>query len=139
MAKSMRNRFTPDSWNIPKAGSRNVLFVATEHDSVYAFDADTGKEFWQVRLVGFGETTSDNRGCSQVIPEIGITSTPVIDLHRGAARHDLTIRARCRVSRWTGREMALFGPPKIRNRRAWRDYFGEGNKFITPMIAHGKV
>jgi len=22
---------------------------------------------------------------------------------------------------------------------AWRDYFGEGNKFITPMIAHGKV
>lgn len=69
--------------DIPKVGSRNVLFVATEHDSVYAFDADTGREFWQVRLVGSGETTSDNRGCSQVIPEIGITSTPVIDLHRG--------------------------------------------------------
>jgi outer membrane protein assembly factor BamB len=78
----MRNRFTPAQLDIPKVGSRNVLFVATEHDSVYAFDADTGKEFWQVRLVGFGETTSDNRGCSQVIPEIGITSTPVIDLHR---------------------------------------------------------
>ncbi len=68
---------------IPKQGLRNVLFVATEHDSVYAFDADTGKEFWHVRLVGPGETTSDNRGCSQVIPEIGITSTPVIDRHRG--------------------------------------------------------
>jgi outer membrane protein assembly factor BamB len=68
---------------IPKQGLRNVLFVATEHDSVYAFDADTRKELWHVQLLGSGETTSDNRGCSQVIPEIGITSTPVIDRHRG--------------------------------------------------------
>jgi outer membrane protein assembly factor BamB len=68
---------------IPKQGLHNVLFVATEHDSVYAFDADTGKELWHVQLLGSGETTSDNRGCSQVIPEIGITSTPVIDRHRG--------------------------------------------------------
>jgi hypothetical protein len=68
---------------IPKQGLRNVLFVATEHDSVYAFDADAGKEFWHVQLLGPGETPSDNRGCSQVTPEIGITSTPVIDRHRG--------------------------------------------------------
>jgi outer membrane protein assembly factor BamB len=68
---------------IPNRGLKNVLFVATEHDSVYAFDADTGKEFWQVRLLGPGETPSDDRGCSQVTPEIGITSTPVIDRHRG--------------------------------------------------------
>jgi outer membrane protein assembly factor BamB len=61
----------------------HVLFVATEHDSVYAFDADAGKEFWHVRLLGPGEVPSDNRGCSQIIPEIGVTSTPVIDLHRG--------------------------------------------------------
>jgi hypothetical protein len=68
---------------VPNLGSKNVLFVATEHDSVYAFDADTGKEFWHVRLLGPGEVPSDNRGCSQIIPEIGITSTPAIDLHRG--------------------------------------------------------
>jgi PQQ-like domain len=68
---------------IPNQGFRSVLFVATEHDSVYAFDADTGKEFWHVRLLGPGEVPSDNQGCSQIIPEIGITSTPVIDLHRG--------------------------------------------------------
>ena len=68
---------------IPQHGTRNVLFVATEHDSVYAVDADTGKEFWHVRLLGLGETTSDDRSCSQVTPEIGITSTPVIDRQHG--------------------------------------------------------
>jgi hypothetical protein len=67
------------------AGSaHNVLFIATEHDSVYAFDADTGTKLWQVSLIGAGESTSDNRGCSQVTPEIGITSTPVIDRKAGA-------------------------------------------------------
>lgn len=68
---------------MPGRGARNVLFAATEHDSVYAFDADTGEAFWHVRLLKPGETPSDPRGCGQVIPEIGITSTPVIDLHRG--------------------------------------------------------
>jgi PQQ enzyme repeat len=61
----------------------NVVFVATEHDSVYAFDADTGTILWQVSLLSGGETTSDDRGCSQVTPEIGITSTPVIDRNAG--------------------------------------------------------
>jgi outer membrane protein assembly factor BamB len=36
---------------IANEGFRNVLFVATEHDSLYAFDADTGKQFWHVRLL----------------------------------------------------------------------------------------
>jgi hypothetical protein len=65
--------------------AHNVVFVATEHDSVYAFDADTGTILWQVSLISEGETTSDDRGCSQVTPEIGITSTPVID--RNARAH----------------------------------------------------
>ncbi len=63
--------------------THNVVFVATEHDSVYAFDSDTGTTLWQVSLIGTGETTSDDRGCSQVTPEIGITSTPVIDRNAG--------------------------------------------------------
>ena len=62
----------------------NVVFVATEHDSVYAFDADSGTTLWQVSLLSGGDTTSDNRGCAQVTPEIGITSTPVIDRNAGA-------------------------------------------------------
>jgi hypothetical protein len=64
-------------------GTRNVLYVATEHASLYAFDSDSGAMLWRVSLLGAGETTSDGRGCSQVVPEIGITSTPVIDKTRG--------------------------------------------------------
>jgi hypothetical protein len=62
----------------------NVVFVATEHASVYAIDADTGIPVWQVSLLASGETPSDTHGCGQVAPEIGITSTPVIDRTAGA-------------------------------------------------------
>ena len=58
--------------------THNVLIVATEHGTVYAFDADTGANLWHITTLKSGETTSDNRGCGQVTPEIGITSTPVI-------------------------------------------------------------
>lgn len=69
--------------SIPTQGTHNVLYAVSEHDSVYAFDADTGATLWQVSLLGSGETSSDNRSCSQVSPEIGITSTPVIDRPHG--------------------------------------------------------
>ena len=59
--------------------TRNMLYVVTEHDSVYAFNADSGAVLWRVPLLGAGETPSDDRGCSQVTPEIGVTATPVID------------------------------------------------------------
>jgi hypothetical protein len=61
----------------------NVVFVATEHDLVYAFDADTSVQLWQVSLLGPDESPSDDRGCGQVKPEIGVTATPVIDLQAG--------------------------------------------------------
>jgi hypothetical protein len=59
-------------------GRRNVVVVGTEHDSVYAFDADSGTPYWHVSLLSNQEVPSDNRGCGQVSPEIGITATPVI-------------------------------------------------------------
>jgi hypothetical protein len=65
--------------------AHNVVFAATEHDSVYAFDADTGTALWHVSLLPAGEALSDTHGCNQVTPEIGITSTPVID--RAAGTH----------------------------------------------------
>jgi outer membrane protein assembly factor BamB len=68
---------------IPEQGVHNVLFVATENDSIYAFDAAGGAPLWHARLLKPGETPSDARNCSQVIPVIGITSTPVIDPERG--------------------------------------------------------
>jgi hypothetical protein len=61
----------------------NVLYVATEHGSVYGFDADSGVQLWKTSILGSGETTSDDHGCSQITPEIGITSTPVIDRKQG--------------------------------------------------------
>jgi outer membrane protein assembly factor BamB len=69
--------------SIPERGVHNVLFIATEHDSVYAVDADSGEPLWNRRLLTDDETPSDNHNCGQVTPEIGITSTPVIDRHRG--------------------------------------------------------
>lgn len=68
---------------IPAGGVHNVLYVATEHDSVYALDADSGAKIWQVSMLKPGESTSDDRGCGQVTPEIGVTATPVIDRNNG--------------------------------------------------------
>lgn len=61
--------------------SRNVLFVATEKDSVYAFDADafgTGNPLWKVSLLNAGETPST---AGPILPFEGVTSTPAIDLN----------------------------------------------------------
>ncbi|MDR5753270.1 MULTISPECIES: PQQ-binding-like beta-propeller repeat protein [unclassified Caballeronia] len=64
-------------------GTHNVLYIATENASVYALDADTGAKLWQVSALAQGETPSDNHGCLQITPKIGITATPVIDRSRG--------------------------------------------------------
>jgi outer membrane protein assembly factor BamB len=70
--------------NLTVAGqAQNVVFVATEHDSVYAFNADTGTQLWKTSILGASETTSGDHGCGQISPEIGITSTPVIDRTAG--------------------------------------------------------
>ena len=69
--------------SIPNKGTHNVLYVETEHASVYGFDADNDTLLWQVSMLGAGETTSDDHGCGQITPEIGITSTPVIDPRAG--------------------------------------------------------
>ena len=67
-----------------QGATHNVVFVATENDSVYAFDADSGSTLWRASLLGSGETPSGPHGCGQVVPVIGITSTPVIDRAAGA-------------------------------------------------------
>ena len=64
--------------------SHNVAFLATENDTMYAYDADTGTVLWQKSMLGAGEMPSDERGCSQVTPTIGVTATPVIDRSAGA-------------------------------------------------------
>jgi uncharacterized protein (TIGR03437 family) len=79
--------------SIPGKGIHNVVFLATAHDTVYAFDADsnTGPNaapLWQVTLANAaaGErpaTVSDVLNCNSMTPEIGITGTPVIDTATG--------------------------------------------------------
>jgi outer membrane protein assembly factor BamB len=64
-------------------GTHNVLYVATENASVYAFDADTGATLWKTTTLASGETPSDSLGCFQISPTIGVTATPVIDRSRG--------------------------------------------------------
>jgi outer membrane protein assembly factor BamB len=70
--------------SIPGKGTHNVVYTVTENDSVYAFDADAGTLLWQMSVLGSGESPSDDHGCGQISPQIGITSTPVIDRSSGA-------------------------------------------------------
>ena len=62
-------------------GTHNVVFVETEHDSVYAFDADLpGPPLWQISIIPPGGTTIPQALVGSTIqPVVGITSTPVID------------------------------------------------------------
>ena len=75
---------------IPGKGIHNVVFVVTEHDSVYAFDADNylAAPLWHVSFLdpaaGVTAASAADLGCASITPEIGITSTPVIDPASGA-------------------------------------------------------
>lgn len=63
--------------------THNVLYAATEHDSVYAYDADTcggGTPLWKVSLLESGETPMTD---GPIQPYQGVTSTPVIDASTG--------------------------------------------------------
>ena len=91
--------------DIPGKGRHDVLFVATEHDSVYAFDADRPADppLWHVSFLdqarGITTVPASDTQCPFIQPEVGITSTPVLDLKTGTlyalaramAAHTLTL------------------------------------------------
>jgi hypothetical protein len=72
--------------------THNVVFVATQHDTVYAFDADANPctQLWKASLIDVAHgaasstetwVTVTDLNCTDISPEIGIVGTPVIDLH----------------------------------------------------------
>ncbi len=67
---------------IPGQGTHNVIFIATEHDSIYAYDADNGAQLWFRTFLSNGATTlstTDVGNTQDIHPEMGITGTPAID------------------------------------------------------------
>ncbi len=62
----------------------NVVYVVTENDSVYAFDADNGTQLWRVTALLRNETPAKYPNCGLITPLIGITGTPIIDLTTGS-------------------------------------------------------
>ena len=80
--------YLPDL-DIPGKGKHNVLFVATEADSVYAFDADgaSAAPLWHATLANSAQgaqvLSQRDVSCFFIAPQIGITSTPVIDIKTG--------------------------------------------------------
>jgi hypothetical protein len=65
--------------------AHNVVYAASENDTVYAYDADSLALIASVSLLGAGETAASlASGCTQVAPTVGITATPVIDRTAGA-------------------------------------------------------
>ena len=67
--------------------AHNVVYIATEHDQVYAFDVHSGQKLWQVNFLASGNAltiitpvSSNDVNCGDLVPEIGITGTPAIDV-----------------------------------------------------------
>lgn len=85
--------------SIPGQGTHNVVYVATQHDSVYAFDADSnaganGGLLWHTNLGVSAATPNSDYGnrygpYHDIDPEVGITGTPVIDAASGTIYFDV--------------------------------------------------
>jgi len=116
--------------------TRNVVFIATQHDSVYAFDADSPSciQLWQVSFLGSGVTAlspSDINGNGDIVPEIGITSTPVID----AATNTIYVLPKTRetVGTVNGQACSTSAPCYVHRLHAL-DLIAGAEKFGGPVV-----
>jgi hypothetical protein len=92
------------SVEIPGKGTHDVLYIATEHDSVYAFDINRPSDppLWHVSFLDAAHNVTppseDDTQCFFIRPEVGVTSTPVIDLNSGT----LYVLARTKIRHAVG-------------------------------------
>jgi hypothetical protein len=125
------------------SATHNVVFLATEHDSVYAFDADSPScvQLWKTSFLGTGVTTmpwTDTANPSvpgalatnDVFPEIGITGTPVID----PATNTLYVEAKTKETVGTGCSSA--SPCYVHRLHALNVTTG-AEKFGGPIVISG--
>ena len=102
---------------VPGKGTHDVIFIATEHDSVYAFDANHPEDapLWQVSFLdkarGVTTLSEDDAQCPFIRPEIGITSTPVIDIQTGT----LYVLARTKIRHPLDRRRIFPAPARARH------------------------
>jgi hypothetical protein len=125
-------------------GVSNVVFVATEHDSVYAFDADhAGSPLWQTSLLPSGATTvPQSLVHSTIFPENGITGTPVIDPSTGTLHvmaetlenNNVVFRLHA-LNVITGKEQG--GSPVVINTSGWQPM--EQNQRPGLLLANGNI
>ncbi len=120
------------------ATTRNVAFIATEHDSVYAFDADSPScvQLWKTTFLGTNVTTMSWLDTSSgptvdVYPEIGITSTPVID----PASQTIYVEAKTKESAGTvNGQVCSTGTPCFVHRLHALDITTGAEKFGGPVV-----
>ena len=92
---------------IANKGVHNVVYVATENNSIYAIDADTGAVLWRRgfgKAIPFEEKSFDDN----VFPVIGILGTPAIDRNLG----NLYLSPTCIKSRLDGHQ-AIADPGEL--------------------------
>jgi len=115
---------------MPGKGPTDIVLVATEHDSVYAFDAQGGNSapLWHVSFLGQGVTPVPARDleCPLISPEVGITATPVIDSKTGT----LYVLAR------TKEHTAVLGDTYVQKLHALAVTTG-AEKFGGPVVIRG--
>ena len=120
--------------DLPGKGVRGVVFVATEHDSVYAFDASgtDAAPLWHVSFLDprRGVTAIPFRevSCPFIRPEVGITSTPVID----AAARTLYVLARTR-------EQDAGAPPRYVQKLHALDLRTGAEKLGGPVVVRATI
>src|SRR5277367_5540132 len=111
---------------IPGLGTHNVVYVATENDSLYAFDADIGgAPLWQITLLTNGGSSLPNTYivAYDINPQIGVTGTPVID----PSTNTLYVVAKSLESATVTQRLHAI------------DITSGAEKFGGPVILHGSV